>query len=392
MLDGDGGKPEGAHEGMLGPVGRMLHAGNIDEAAGRVGDALVGGREAEVEGRDPGHEGTRGHALAGAVAADPGANGKQRVALAELLAPAVQHQPFAQSGAGKDDPFRGDPVDKLQHDLGSGRKMRPAPARHLREFGQAVGAHPGQHAAKLARLAGRHRILVDDLQRVAAVAEVEPGPGPPGPADAIEAARRVRRLQPAGAVEAGGDMPGEVLAVFDIRKTQHAQRKAVALGGAQAGDPHQFEAAAAEIGDNAGRVGDCAQNPPRARKGFLGAAQDVDLPPADPFEMAGEFGAVAGVPDRRRRIGLEPVHLKQGRDVDEPLERLLREPASLRVQLAGPVEVGAELAGGLVVEERTEAVRPVAIDHQPHRIGADIDNADPSGGPRLLQHAVRLPG
>ena len=369
----------------------MLHAGDIDEAAGRFGDALVGRREAEVEGRDPSHEGTRSHALAGAVAADPGANGKQRVALAELLAPAVQHQPFAQSGAGKDDPFRRGPVDKLQHDLGGGRKVRPAPGRHRRELGEAVAAHAGQHAAKCARLVGRHRILVDDLQRMAAVGEVEPRPGPPGPADAIEAARRVRRLQPAGTVQARSDMPGDILPAAGVGKPKHAQRKAVAVGGTTARDPHQFEAAAAEVADDAGRIGDGAENAPRTRQGFVGAAQYLDFPSAHPFQVAGELRAVAGVPDRRGGVGFEPVHLKQRRDVDETEERLLGEPASLRVELAGAVEVGAELAGGLVVEERAKAVGSAAIDHQPHRVGADIDNADPSGGPRLLRHAVRLP-
>ena len=185
-------------------------------------------------------------------------------------------------------------------------------------------------------------------------------------------------------------MPGEVLAAPDIGEAKHADGKTVAVGSALAADAHKFEAAAAEVADDARRIGNGAENAACARKAFVGAAQYLDFPPACPLQVARKIRPVARIPDRRGCIGLEPFHLEQGGDIDESLERLLGEPAPLRVQPAGAVEVGAELAGRLVVEQRAETVRPVAVNDQPHRIGADIDNADPSGGPRLLGHAVRL--
>ena len=179
-------------------------------------------------------------------------------------------------------------------------------------------------------------------------------------------------------------MPGGFLAASIVGEAKHAQRKTVVVGGPAVPDAHEFEAAAAEVGHHAGCVGYGAEDPPRARHRFVGAAQDLDCPSAHSLQMAGEFGPVAGVAHRRGRIGLEPVHPQQRGDIDEPQERLFGKRAARRVQPAGAVQVRAELAGRLVVEERAEAVQPVAIDNQPHGIGADIDNADPARSPRLL--------
>ncbi len=103
------------------------------------------------------------------------------------------------------------------------------------------------------------------------------------------------------------------------------------------------------------------------------------------LDLAHEIGAVLGVADRRRRQHMEARHRNGARQRDEAAQILGREPDAVGMQPAGLVDVAAEAAQHLFVEQHARrAVEPV-IDDETQRVGADIDDGD-----RAAAAAVRL--
>jgi hypothetical protein len=148
-----------------------------------------------------------------------------------------------------------------------------------------------------------HLITVCDRQRVAGLAHVEPRETAPGPADKVE--RQARALpHPACFVDQPGDVAIERLARLGTHAgdSQHAQGKRNALPRLAVADADEFETAAAEIADDAVRVGDGRQHALARADRFLLAGQEFDLKPHRPCGVD-QLSAVGGVAHRRRRDG-----------------------------------------------------------------------------------------
>ena len=165
--------------------------------------------------------------------------------------------------------------------------------------------------------------------------------------------------------------------IFDFRReAQRADGERFACPDLASGDFGKLEGSPAQIGDEPVRVG-------RAEKHTAGRVTRFLLPGGDPdsqarfgFHLADEFLAVrrlshGGRGDRDGGIHVEDSakRLEPSQDQEGPLSSLGAEPS-------GPVELGAQTAHDLLVEEVVRRPAFGLEHHEPDRVGSDIDDAD----------------
>ena len=215
------------------------------------------------------------------------------------------------------------------------------------------------------------------MQRVTGLRHVQVPERAPGAADGIEAPP-LAGLQQLETVEGVLDdllglldrVAGEVLE----RKTAERQRGA----GLDAAAVHvdQFQRAAAEIADDAVGLVEAGHHAERGQFRLALPGDDVDLGAADLLGRGDELLAVAGIAAGRRRHHPEPLHPHGVAQRAEALERRQRLLHRIGGQQPFGLHLAAEARERLLVEQRRGTSRYALVDHEPHRVRADIDHRD----------------
>ncbi len=138
----------------------------------------------------------------------------------------------------------------------------------------------------------------------------------------------------------------------------------------------QLERAAAEIADDAVRPMKAGDHPERAELRLALAGEHRDLGAADTLGVGDEGPAIGGVAagggrDHEQLRNLDPIAQQA-----EPAQRGQRLLDRIGRQQPGRLHLAAEPAQHLFVEDRSGAAGQSFVDHQPHRVRADVDDGD----------------
>jgi len=135
----------------------------------------------------------------------------------------------------------------------------------------------------------------------------------------------------------------------------------------------QLETAAAEVGGDAGHSGEGREHAPGAGERFLLAGQQ-------PRRQAGrahrleELGTVARVAHRRGRHDFDVVDADDAQQRRVARQRRQRDAHGLVAQQPAAGDVLAEPGRDLFVEHHAGRARRPVVDHQAHRVRADVDD------------------
>ncbi len=164
-----------------------------------------------------------------------------------------------------------------------------------------------------------------------------------------------------------------------------AQRDRLDDVGAAAVAHGDLGAAAADVDDQRAPVDvHAAEQAEVDEPGFLPAGDHVHLQPGRLAHEADEVLRVARLARRRRRDGHEAVGAVSAREVGEPRAHRRRALHRRGLQVPHVAELALAEADGLLLhaEHRPGVVGREAHDHEPRRVGADVDVGDRLGGDR----------
>jgi hypothetical protein len=162
-------------------------------------------------------------------------------------------------------------------------------------------------------------------------------------------------------------------------------------------DIDQFERAAAEVADDAVGPIKTRNDTERCQLGLALAGDDVDLGAADQLSRGDKVLAVPRIAASGGRQHPQPLHLHGVAERTEPLKRYERLLHRVRGQQTLGLHLAAEAGECFLVEQGRRASGYALIDHEPHRVGADVDHRDRrpviepalrhgGGGGQLLKH------
>ena len=206
---------------------------------------------------------------------------------------------------------------------------------------------------------------------------MDPGERPPGAADGIERCPPGVG-EPADVAERFPDQGADPLALrHRLVEPQRPERQGRHIAHPFAADPDKFQAAAAQIADDALRPGEAGHDAIGRKPRLVLAAQDPDLEAWIAPQRLDEGRPVRRLAHRRRREGRDAGDLHGGRRADEPAEIFLRPGDAVRVEPAAGLHAAAEPAHHFLVEDRRRRAGRTLEHHKADRIGADIDDRDP---------------
>ena len=384
--------PQHLIEGQFDAVVRVQTGAEIGQTAGGVGQhgvalAIEHRRQGGQQGRDPAVQGAGEGRRNALTRAQRGAAGQQRIGGGDFGLERLVQQALADAPCRQDDAFQFQPFDQTLEDergVGQGlgallRQAGPFLERGLRRSRDQPGGV--QH------LAGVHFKLMHDPQRIAADGHMHLRQRPPGAADGVEGVglEVSRRLEPVG--------DGLALAVgveaARIGQGEGAEGEGGAAPDLALGQPHQLEAGTAQIADHAISVGNAREDAEGGVTRLFLAGQD-----ADP-ETGFGGDAVAEVPAVFRlahggRGGDEGVGgldaLDHGGEAFEGRQGL---GGALDRQSARRGQIAAEAGQHLLVEHRPDGAAFQPVQHQTHRVGADVDGGDVT---RRADHGLQRVG
>ena len=231
-------------------------------------------------------------------------------------------------------------------------------------------------AGEFKRFIGGNRVAVHHMQRISGLPHVQPRQRPPGAADRVESTV-LAAFEHRQSAERFLDEFFRLLDRFcrNVGQGETAERPGQAAPRARAVDIDELERAAAEIADHAVRLMHAGDHAERGQFRLARARKDVDLGSHDAFGKLDKGAAVLGVTtggggDRQNFLhahgrAQRPVALERGQCL---LDRISGEQS-------GRLHLAAEPAQRLLVEQRRRTAGEAFVDHEPHRIGADVDDA-----------------
>lgn len=211
---------------------------------------------------------------------------------------------------------------------------------------------------------------------MAGLGDEQPGQGAPSAANGIKRTP----LAAVGPVDLGqmafDDGGGAVaVAARSLGQAQDAQRHGgIGPGEMAAIQGHQFQAAAAQIGDDAIGLGRAAQNAHGGKAGFFLARQHGDRGLTAFFDLTDELFAIDGVADGGGGQDVQHGHRHGPSQTDEASQAGQGLAAALGVQAPRSAQALAQSADGLLVEDGHRRAGQAVIDHQPDRVGPDVDD------------------
>ncbi|MNJ37596.1 hypothetical protein D3C77_324240 [compost metagenome] len=216
---------------------------------------------------------------------------------------------------------------------------------------------------------------MDDADRMIDRGHVHLGQAAPGAADGVKGLGRVGvfdRLQPLG------DAVAQAVGVeaLGVQQGEGAERQGHALAARTVADPRQFQTGAAHVGGHAARAGIARQHAQRRIFRLFLAAEDADVQARFGGDPLAEQGAVLGL---THGGGGGHQHLVRLDALDHGGEAAQRRHghghARLRQAPRGG-QVAAQARQHLLVEHGPDGAALEPIQHQAHRVGADVDDGD----------------
>ena len=330
----------------------------------------------ERPGRHPGRERRRGATLAG----EHRHPRQQRIGRAAMRGQAIIEQAFAQAPRGEHHLGRIEPRQQRRQQHGGIGKLFGAHRRNPLATLQGLALAAGERSSDLERCGRIDLEPVRIAQRVAARRHREHRHRAPRAAYQIERAIGLGRgggQIPSGLANhlverlAHVCAPGGAFAVFG--QAQCAERKCARAVSRAIGNPHQFKASAAQIGDNPVRIGEGADHAVGAEERFFLARDDPRLQ-SDRAQAFHEFGAVGGIAHRGCGDRLDILDAQIPEQQREPLQAAQRHRHRLVREPPGGGDLAPELGGDLLVQQHHRRAHRATIDDQPHRVRTNIDD------------------
>ena len=261
----------------------------------------------------------------------------------------------------------------LQHHRAIGQAFHPALGHDL-DLAHAVPGQARQQAAQAQRPAARDGVLLQHMQRIILLLHVDAGETAPGAAHRVQGRGRQARniLQPA--IDDVARLVGIALAL--VHQAQRPQGQCKGSPGLARLDRHHVQAAAAQVGHQAVGIGNARHHALGRDACLVLARQNPDRPAPGRLGPADEFRAIAGIARRRRRHRVAHLHLQPVGDHAKARQRLQRRGAAFGMQPARADHVASDGADGFFILQGGGDPALGLVDHQAHRIGADVDDGD----------------
>ncbi len=141
----------------------------------------------------------------------------------------------------------------------------------------------------------------------------------------------------------------------------------------------QFERAAAEVAHDAIGIVNAGDDAERRQFGFARAGENLDLGAADPLGFGDEVGTVLGIAAGRGGDRVDAADLLNPAQRAKAPQRGQRLGDGVCRQQAGALDLAAEPAQRLLVEDRDEAARHPLINDETNRVRTDVDDSDAGG-------------
>jgi len=268
------------------------------------------------------------------------------------------------------------PHHVLEHERRIGQQRTPRIGDHL-DLRQRLRIDPVHEAGEIERLPGRDHVAMHDVERVAGLPHVQSGERTPGAPDREKGASRagIEQLRP------GERLLDDLLRFLErfggnVLEGEAAERKGDAGLDAVAVDIGQLERAAAQIPDYAIRPMKAGDHPERAELRLALAGDQLDLGAADTRRIGNEGPAVGRVPAGRGRNHEQLRNLDPIAQHAKPAQRGQRLVHRIGGQQPGRLHLAAEPAQHLFVEDGRGTAGQPLIDHQAHRVRANVDDRD----------------
>jgi hypothetical protein len=205
---------------------------------------------------------------------------------------------------------------------------------------------------------------------------MHPRQRPPGATDQIEVAATALGQPGVLAQFLLGDGAGpDDVAAGAFRQPDGTDRQrggAADLAGFQ---PHQFQAAAAEVAQDAIRRREAEQQPIGGKPALLLPGQDADRHAGHALlQCGGEFGAVAGIPHRGGGHHLQRVRLHGAGDGVVAAHHGQRLADRVLIQPAAALQPTAEAEHRLFIEDRLRVPPPSLEHHEANGVGTEVDH------------------
>ena len=296
----------------------------------------------------------------------------QRVLRARPLVERVIEQPLAQPVGGDDRALALQMLEqRRQHRRrvaerrdtagGQARNRLQPPLRDVRD-------RPPQPRDRF----GRHRILVDDRQRIMGAIHVQPRQRAPRSTDQIER-QPLARAAPAGLAQQPPDAAIQPALLAQRRNPQHAEREGGMFADLAVLHPHQLKAAPAEIADDAVRLRDRGKHAIARAACFRRAGKKLHGQPGR-FRHREQFGAVGSIARGGGGDGAHRVAAHLACQRGEAGERGRGGGHRLGIDRAGLGEAAPQPGQHLLVEQDRRQTRWPLIDDQSDRVRADVDD------------------
>ena len=173
------------------------------------------------------------------------------------------------------------------------------------------------------------------------------------------------------------DQPGRTaLGRADLHQPQGTERQRHLLADHAAVERDQFQAAAAEIADEAVGAGSAGQHAHGRQPRLLLPADDADGQAGAAADGIDEGGAVAGVAHGGGGDHVEPADTHALGQRGEAFQRGKPLDDAVGVQQARLLHAAAEAAQHLLVEQGERRTGQPVMDDETDRVGADVDHAD----------------
>ncbi len=381
MIDADEAGIGDQVEALLAAIVRMRPPADIGEQAGGVAEPPLRRRlvqaEAVEEAVAPGTQLLAMLRRARAQEVELVGGGEQRVDRLRLGREPLVEEALAHAERGHDDLLRiARPDDLVEHDGAVGEE-RPARLRDRFDALQRTGILAFDEPQEVEPFLRVEHVAVHDAQGVVAGGQVQACEGAPGAADrikgtALKAPERPRPLE---------GLAGDALRLLDRAAAEGLQGEDADLKGDAGadlapGDLGQFQAATAEVADDAVGLVEARDDAERGELRLAGTRQQLDRVAAGIRRRLQEGLAVRGVSGRSGRDHADVADMHGFAEHAVAGERLEGALHGFLVEPAGGGHVAPEAAHDLLVVERHRRARQAFVGDEADGVRADIDNGD----------------
>ena len=175
-------------------------------------------------------------------------------------------------------------------------------------------------------------------------------------------------------------------ALGEVLQRKTAERKRHAAADALSAHIDEFERAATEIAHDTVRLMQSRDDTERGILRLLLAGEHRDVLAADALRRSNELRTVVGVAAGSRGNAPYPLHARgvaQRAEAAQRIERLLHRVGG---EQPGRLHLASEAGEDLLVEDRGRRARQPLVDHEAHRVRADVDDGDRGA---VVQAALR---